>query len=96
MNVKTLKDSPEKLNECVALIEKAFDYSDNYSYKEDFSPIFKESNLQNCFFIEEDSQVTATLFTLPKELEYKDIKLPALFIGGIGVRDEKQGRGKPL
>ncbi len=93
MNVKTLKDSPEKLNECVALIEGAFGYGDNYSYKEDFSPIFHEHNLQNCFFIEEDNQVTATLLTLPKELEYKDVKLPALFIGGIGVADEKRGAG---
>ena len=54
MNVKTLKDSPEKLNECVELIEQAFGYNDNYSYKEDFSPLFHEHNLQNCYFIEEE------------------------------------------
>ena len=93
MNVKTLKESPEKLNECVELIEQAFGYNDNYSYKEDFSPLFHEHNLQNCYFIEEEGLVTATLLTLPKMLEYKDIKLPALFIGGIGVRDENRGAG---
>ena len=93
MNVKTLKDSPEKLNECVELIEQAFGYNDNYSYKEDFSPLFHEHNLQKCYFIEEEGLVTATLLTLPKMLEYKDIKLPALFIGGIGVRDENRGAG---
>jgi len=93
MNVKTLKESPHKLHECVELIEQAFNYKDGNSYQEDFSSIFHHQNLQNCFFIEEDAQVTATLLTLPKILEYKDIKLPVLFIGGIGVRDEKRGAG---
>lgn len=93
MNVKTLNESPSKLTECIELIEQAFDYEDSNSYKEDFSSIFHHQNLQNCFFIEEDGLVTATLLTLPKILEYKDIKLPVLFIGGIGVRDEKRGAG---
>lgn len=93
MNVKTLKDSPQKLNECIELIEQAFGYDDKNSYKDDFSPLFHEHNLENCYFIEEDDQVTATLLTLPKVLEYKDHKLPVLFIGGIGVRDEKRGAG---
>ncbi len=93
MNVKTLKDSPQKTSECVELIEQAFGYDNQYSYKDDFSPLFHEHNLENCFFIEEDDQVTATLLTLPKILEYKDQKLPVLFIGGIGVRDEKRGAG---
>jgi len=93
MNVKTLKESPEKLNECVELIELAFGYQNGHSYKEDFSPLFHEHNLENCYFLEEDDQVIATLLTLPKELEYKDNRLPVLFLGGIGVKDEKQGAG---
>ncbi len=93
MNVKTLKDSPKKLNECIELIEQAFGYGDGHSYKEDFSPIFHDHNLDNCYFLEEEGVVTATLLTLPKNLEYKDHKLPVLFIGGIGVRDEKRGAG---
>ena len=93
MNVKTLSDSPEKMNECIELIEKAFGYEENHSYKDDFSPLFDEKNLPYCYFLEEEGEVVATLLTLPKQLEYKDKKLPVIFIGGIGVKDEKRGGG---
>ncbi len=93
MNVKTLKEMPNKLNECVSLIESAFNYNDTYSYKEDFSLLLQEENYENCFFIMEEGEVRATLFTLPRVLEYKDIDIPVLFLGGISVRDDRRGAG---
>jgi hypothetical protein len=93
MNVKTLKESPDKLNECVSLIEEAFRYDDQYSYKEDFSLLLQEENYANCYFLEEDGEVVSTLFTLPRVLEYKDVDIPVLFLGGISVKDEKRGAG---
>lgn len=93
MNIKTLHENPQKINDCVELIEKAFNYDGNNSYRDDFPQLFFPQNLSHCYFLEEDGEVIATLLTLPRELEYRERKLSALFIGGIGVKDEKRGGG---
>jgi hypothetical protein len=93
MNVLTLNDRPEKLEECLSLITTAFNYPDKYSYKEDFALLTQTKNHSNCYFIEEEGQVVATLFTLPRKLLYKDTAIPVLFLGGISVRDENRGGG---
>jgi hypothetical protein len=93
MNIRTLENKPEKLQECLNLIEKSFEYDSSYSFKEDFSLLINESNYKNCFFIEQESKVTATVFTLPRVLEFKSIETPVLFIGGISVDQDAQGQG---
>ncbi len=93
MNVKTLAECPEKLNECLLLIEESFNYDQSHSFKEDFALLIDKENFQNCYFLLEEDLVAATLFTLPRTLLYKDEKLPVLFLGGISVRDEKRGGG---
>lgn len=93
MNIRTLENYPERLQDCLTLIEKSFEYDSSYSFKEDFKLLINESNFKNCFFIEQESKVTATVFTLPRILEYKSHKLPVLFIGGISVDQNMQGQG---
>ncbi len=93
MNVLTLNNFPDKLNECLELISSAFNYPKEYSYKDDFALLTHKSNHSNCYFIQEDDQVVATLFTLPRNLIYKEASLPVLFFGGISVRDENRGGG---
>lgn len=93
MNVKTLSDSPQKLNDCIMLIEQSFNYDEDESFKEDFSPLVDHLNHENCYFLEDNGDVVATLFTLPRILTYKDEKIPVLFLGGISVSDEKRGAG---
>jgi len=93
MNVKNLNDNPEGLNSCLKLIENSFNYPTEHSYKEDFSLLFHENNLKNCFFLESEEGPVATLFTLPRILKYKSIELPVLFLGGISVKDEARGAG---
>lgn len=93
MNIRTLENSPERLQDCLTLIEKSFEYDSNFSFKEDFNLLINKPNYKNCFFIEQENKVTATVFTLPRVLEYKSHKLPVLFIGGISVDQEVQGQG---
>jgi len=93
MNVHTLSDKPEKIEECLELITHSFNYPDDYSYKEDFALLVDQSNHGNCYFIEQEGVVVATLFTLPRQLLYKDLQLPVLFLGGISVKDENRGGG---
>lgn len=93
MNVKTLAECPDDIEDCLALIEDSFNYEEQYSYKEDFSLLLDERNHKNCYFIKDENEVLATLFTLPRTLIYKDAKLDVLFLGGISVKDEKRGAG---
>lgn len=93
MNVKTLAENPNKMNECLLLIEESFNYDKNHSYKEDFALLTDSQNHENCYYLEENEKVVATLFTLPRILTYKDSKLPCLFLGGISVKDENRGAG---
>jgi predicted N-acetyltransferase YhbS len=93
MNVKILSEKPEKLNECVTLIEKSFEYKEDHSYVEDFSLLFDKKNYQNCYFLEESNEVVATLFTLPRALNFNNLKVEVLFLGGISVKDENRGAG---
>lgn len=93
MNVKTLAEMPQKLNECIELIENSFDYDNQHTIKEDFNVLFEESNFENCYFLLEQDEVVSTLFTLPRRLKFKDQSIPVLFIGGISVRDENRGAG---
>ncbi len=93
MNINTLNNAPERLQECLDLIEKSFGYDYKHSFKEDFSLLISESNYQNCFFIEQDNKVTATVFTLPRILEFQSREVSVLFMGGISVDQDEQGQG---
>lgn len=93
MNVKTLAECPDDIEDCLALIEDSFNYEDQYNYKDDFSLLLDERNHSNCYFIKDHDEVVATLFTLPRTLIYKDAKIDVLFLGGISVSDEKRGAG---
>ena len=93
MNVLTLNDKPEKLQECLELITQAFNYPPDHSYKDDFALLVEEANHSNCYFIEQDQEVVATLFTLPRVLTYKELEIPVLFMGGISVKDANRGGG---
>ena len=93
MNVLTLADQPKKIDECINLIEKSFNYPKEYSYKDDFALLVHPNNLENCYFIEQEDQVVATLFTLPRKFVYEGLDIPVLFLGGISVRDEQRGGG---
>ncbi|MCF8058232.1 MAG: GNAT family N-acetyltransferase [Bacteriovoracaceae bacterium] len=93
MNVKTLAEMPERLNECVTLIEKSFGYGEADSFIDDFSLLIDERNYQHCYFLIEEDEVVATLFTLPRTLTFKSLKVEVLFLGGISVKDENRGAG---
>ena len=93
MDVKTLAESPDDIEDCLALIEDSFNYEKEYTYKEDFSLLLEERNHKNCYFLKEENEIVATLFTLPRTLLYKDSKIDVLFLGGISVKDEKRGGG---
>ena len=91
--VKTLQQVPNKLEECLKLIENSFNYESPYSFKDDFELLIHESNWSNCFLLEADGEVICTVFTLPRLLLYKDATLPVLFIGGISVHHSYRGQG---
>jgi predicted N-acetyltransferase YhbS len=89
-----LDSDPSKFRECIDLIEKSFNYNDDYHFDSDFSLLTNERNYPYCYFIQgEQGDVIATLFTLPRKLTYKGGELDVLFLGGISVKDENRGGG---
>ena len=94
MHVNNLKNDPNRLTDCIKLIENSFKYSEEHSFSRDFNLLVDKSNHHNCYFVEENDQVLATVFTLPRVLAFnKSNSLPVLFIGGISVSPDCQGQG---
>lgn len=93
MEIKNLAQAPHKLTECLRLIENSFQYEEPHRYQEDFSLLIKETNYENCYFIEQGDTVVATVFALPRSLSYKDAKLEVLFLGGISVHPDHRSKG---
>ena len=93
MRITNLKESPNFFDQCIEVIEDAFDYEETFNFKHDFNTLIQKENLENCFFIVEKNTVTATLFTLPKNLIYKEVETNVLFLGGIAVHPDFRGKG---
>jgi predicted N-acetyltransferase YhbS len=90
MTITNLKNAPELLTPTLALIEKAFHYSEGQHFNQDFAPLMAASNRQNCFiFLSENNEVIAHLGVKIREIQ----NLPVAMLGGIAVAEGARGQG---
>lgn len=90
-----LKESPEYYLSVISLIESEFEYDKNFSFKDDFSAIFRQENHEHVLMLidEESKQVVSTLSYLPKTLLKNQHLFPVVFIGGIATRKDYTRQG---
>ncbi len=93
MEIQSLYNRQDKLNEYINVIETEFNYTNPYSYKVDFAPLFNQSNLQNCLFLEEENKIIATAAFVIKDMIYKNALIKVCMIGAMATRNEFQGKG---
>lgn len=91
MEIKTLNDRPNALEEVLALIEKSFDYKDG-NFIDDFSPLFAEENKQHFYLLYLKDQLAGTIGVRPCELKYKGLTLETIFLGGICLDEKFRGQ----
>jgi len=93
MQIHSLDKWPNKLIEYVNLIESEFGYSKNFSYEIDFAPLFKQNNLINCLYIEEENNIVATAAFINKVMTYKSSEIKICMIGAMSTKKKFQGKG---
>lgn len=91
----TLAENPEYYEEVLALIEKEFNYSEEYSFGEDFHLLINPLNFENShFFIDKKSNsVVSHVAFCKREMTKNNISIPVVFIGGIATHIDFRGRG---
>lgn len=93
MKVFNLRARPDKYQDTIELIEKCFGYKGNNSFKTDFYPLVKESNLSNCWAIEINGAVAAHAAASPRRFRLNGNEHTAIFIGGVVVDPVHRGEG---
>jgi predicted N-acetyltransferase YhbS len=94
MKLTNLSARPDKYQDTLTLIEKEFNYSDEFSFEIDFYPLVKPSNRENLFILlNENDEVVAHLGVLEKSFKLGAKTFKCSFIGGVVVRSDYQGKG---
>jgi predicted N-acetyltransferase YhbS len=88
----TIKTNPSE-NEVIDLIEKSFHYPVNFSFKNDFSPLFSHHFNAKSFTLYDDKTLVAHIGLNQRELLLKEEKLQVIFLGGIAVHENYRGMG---
>jgi predicted N-acetyltransferase YhbS len=92
--ITTLKERPDLYRPTLALVEKAFKYSQQYSFEIDFAPLMQQSNWSRCFIgISEADEVIAHVGSLERKLRISDHSFPISMLGGIAVSEKFRGQG---
>lgn len=90
MLITTLKQSPHLVSKTLALIEHAFHYSRENSFRVDFAPLMRESNHHNCFvMLDENEKLVAHIGVCERRL----LGHPVAMLGGIAVAEDQRGQG---
>lgn len=92
--MKTLKDLPQKREETISLIERAFDYSSINSFETDFYPLMRTENASNNYILIEDNIVIGHIGVLYKSLVINEKSFLIPMLGGIAIAENYRGKGK--
>lgn len=94
-NIKNLAENPECFNQVKLLIEKEFNYTEEFSYELDFPQLLTPHNYENCFFIleEESREVVSTLLISKRQMIFRDKLLPVIMLGGIATHHLHRKKG---
>ncbi len=90
-----LKTYPNKFEETISLIEKAFDYNPSNKFEVDFYPLINKTNFENNIIIIDNNSLKVIAHTGIQErvLAYQDKTTSVGLIGGIAVDREMRGQG---
>lgn len=93
--ISTLEEFPNLYSETLALIEKEFSYESPNSFAIDFYPLFNPTNFSNCLILinTQDNSVIGHLGKSSRIIDINDKSFPVLFIGGVCIKKDFQGRG---
>jgi predicted N-acetyltransferase YhbS len=83
-----------KIRETQDLIEICFEYPKDQSFKLDFAPLFKESNLSNCKILidRKTSNVIGHIGVCSRDIKIKNELFPVALLGGICIDPEYRGK----
>lgn len=93
ISIISLSKLPDYYEEVIRIIEQELAYSADNSYERDFYPLVNSNNWENCFLIFLNQNLIGHIGIREINFTLKDIKLPILFLGGICIKKEYQGRG---
>lgn len=93
ISVIPLAKTPDYYEEVLHIIEQELNYSSSYSYENDFNLLMNSNNWENCFLIFSDKKLVGHIGVRELNLTLNGFSLPVLFLGGITIRKEFQGRG---
>jgi len=95
VRIDTLNHHPHLYNELIATIEEAFHYERGiHHYDIDFYPLMRRENHPHCYILfDNDGTFIGHAGVLEKKLFWNDVELPVVFLGGIVIKKEFQGRG---
>lgn len=89
-----LKEKPSCFEATLKLIERAFQYKREFSFKTDFAPLVDESNHHNCFiYLDENENVLAHIGTKDVRILVDGNEHVLTFLGGIAVDEKSRGQG---
>lgn len=93
--ISTLMEAPERRQETLSLIEKAFKYSQPHQFAIDFYPLINPHNAQNCHIIIDPrtDRVIAHSAVLMRTLGNHGFKTNVAVFGGIAVDENYQRQG---
>lgn len=93
ISVISLAKIPDYYDEVLRIIEAELNYSAPHHYENDFYPLMNSNNWENCFLIFNEQQLVGHIGVRELNLTLKSFTLPVLFLGGITIKKEFQGKG---
>ena len=90
--ISNLKASSHLYEETIALIEDAFEYNREHSFKIDFYPLMREGNRENCHILIKDNKVVAHIGALQAGLSLNSNEYTITMFGGIAVHPDYRGQ----
>ena len=93
--ISNLEQKPQLLTQVLNLIEECFEYGEGFSFLNDFFPLLNIENHANCWLLlhEETQELIGHIGAREVNLSVKDGSFPCVFLGGIAIKKQFQGKG---
>lgn len=93
MKITNLMESPHLKSTVLKIVEEEFNYPSDQDMTVDFSPLFQESNLKNCFVLLKDEKAIGHIGLREVNFQINGMLFSIAFIGAIAITKEEQGNG---
>lgn len=93
ISIISLAKTPDYYDEVLSIIETELNYTAPHSYENDFYPLMNSNNWENCYLIFYNQKLVGHIGVRELDLTFKTYTLPVLFLGGITIKKEFQGKG---